>query len=571
MRAPLPTDERERLAALRAYHILDTAPEQSFDDLTLLASQICGTPISAISLIDEQRQWFKSIIGLDVRETPRDQAFCAHTILDSSQLLIVPDATRDPRFSDNALVLGEPNIRFYAGMPLVTFAGEALGSLCVIDRTPRVLSPGQLEALRVLGRQVVYQFELRRAHDALHRTVGQLRQTEADLRNEQYKQLELRDQLVSHVSHELRSPLTVIYQYATILHEGLAGPVNERQREFLDITLKNALQLQRMIGDLIDMTRAGTGKLALDRRRVSMREIVSEIAGSLAPVAAASGIELRTIFDATLPDVLGDPGRLRQVIVNLVDNGIKFTPTGGSITVRLALDPEEPGVARVTVEDTGSGISVECREHIFDRLYQVNKRSKVNRKGLGLGLYLCRDLVTRQGGRLWVESEPGQGSRFHFTVPLFDLATLLAPVLTPDNFRFRSLALLRIQVLPPAEGGAVDTHADPIGAAWNTVTACTNPAMDIVLPRLGEGDQPETIIVVAMADESGAKILEQRIEQQLGACAEAKANGYAWEQLATTLLVLPDERVQTASGSVAASIAAMIDPHLDNTSWAKAA
>ena len=104
MRAPLPADERERLAALRAYHILDTAPEQSFDDLTLLASQICGTPISAISLIDEQRQWFKSIVGLDVRETPRDQAFCAHTILDSSQLLIVPDATRDPRFSDNALV-----------------------------------------------------------------------------------------------------------------------------------------------------------------------------------------------------------------------------------------------------------------------------------------------------------------------------------------------------------------------------------------------------------------------------------------------------------------------------------
>ena len=137
MQASTPENEQPRLAALRSFHILDTAPEQSFDDITLLASQICGTPISAISLVDEQRQWFKSIVGLDTRETHRDAAFCAHTILDPSQMLVVPDAAQDVRFADNVLVVGDPRIRFYAGMPLVTFSGDALGSLCVIDRTPR--------------------------------------------------------------------------------------------------------------------------------------------------------------------------------------------------------------------------------------------------------------------------------------------------------------------------------------------------------------------------------------------------------------------------------------------------
>ena len=158
MVAPLPQDEEDRLAALRAYHILDTPAEVAYDDIIRLAAFICGTPISAVTLIDAERQWFKSILGFSATETPRDIAFCAHTIL-HLDLLVVPDAAEDARFSENPLVTGDPHIRFYAGVPLVTAEGHALGSLCVLDQTPRDLNADQREALRMLARHVVGQME----------------------------------------------------------------------------------------------------------------------------------------------------------------------------------------------------------------------------------------------------------------------------------------------------------------------------------------------------------------------------------------------------------------------------
>jgi anti-sigma regulatory factor (Ser/Thr protein kinase) len=156
------TDESTRLAALRAYRILDTAPEQAFDDLTLLASQICGTPIALISLVDADRQWFKSRIGISVAETSRAISFCARAV-EQRGPLIVRDTLEDERFRDNPVVTGEPKIRFYTGVPLITPDGHALGTLCVADRVCRTLTPGQMEALEALTRQVEAQLELRKS------------------------------------------------------------------------------------------------------------------------------------------------------------------------------------------------------------------------------------------------------------------------------------------------------------------------------------------------------------------------------------------------------------------------
>jgi len=158
--------EADRLAALRRYKILDTEPEQRFDDLALLASQICGTPMALISLVDRDRQWFKARVGVDVPQTPRDIAFCAHAI-EQPDLFVVPDALKDARFRDNPLVRAEPRIRFYAGAPLVTTGGNALGTICVLDREPRVLTQAQQDALEALKRQVVAQLDLRLSLDEL--------------------------------------------------------------------------------------------------------------------------------------------------------------------------------------------------------------------------------------------------------------------------------------------------------------------------------------------------------------------------------------------------------------------
>ncbi len=156
-----PDNEQGRIAALEKYAILDTEPEQSFDDLTLLASFVCKTPIAMISLVDEDRQWFKSRVGMDASETAREIAFCSTAIL-QSDIFVVPDALKDDRYRNNPLVVSDPYIRFYAGAPLINEDGYALGTLCVVDRTPRELMPEQKEALKALSRLVLAQLEFRR-------------------------------------------------------------------------------------------------------------------------------------------------------------------------------------------------------------------------------------------------------------------------------------------------------------------------------------------------------------------------------------------------------------------------
>ncbi len=197
MMAPTPKNERKRLEVLWQYDVLDTVPEQVFDDLTELAARICEAPIAMITLVDEKRQWFKSKVGVTISETSRDVSFCGHAIL-QQELFIVPDATRDERFANNPLVVTEPKIRFYAGAPLVTPDGHALGTLCVIDKVPHTLKPDQKRALQILSRHVMTQLELRRHALELARTREERDNIRRDLHQARSELNQARKQILRH-------------------------------------------------------------------------------------------------------------------------------------------------------------------------------------------------------------------------------------------------------------------------------------------------------------------------------------------------------------------------------------
>jgi signal transduction histidine kinase/ActR/RegA family two-component response regulator len=425
MKAPLPANEEQRLEALRRYEILDTMAEQAYDDITLLAAHLAGAPMAVISLIDRDRQWFKSKVGLTASETPRELAFCAHAILTPDTPLIVNDATREERFADNPLVTGNPGIRFYFGAPLVTDDRFALGTLCAIDVTPRTLDPQQVHALSALARQVVRLFELRRnaadlrtawmERDAHARQLELLRRDLEQARDAAEAANRAKSVFLANMSHDIRTPIAGVLGMSDLL---LDSGLSAGQREHVDSIRVSGEALLTLINDILDLSKVEAGKLEIDRYPVTVRPWITDIGRLMGIAATSKGIALETHIDDAVPAAaLLDGPRLRQVLVNLLGNAVKFTSVG-KVTLRLSATVQD-GRADLafSVRDTGPGIPASRRDAIFEAFTQADRSTSRHHGGTGLGLAISRRLVEAMGGTLTLESDEGVGTTFSFTIP----------------------------------------------------------------------------------------------------------------------------------------------------------
>ena len=412
--APLPPDEAKRIAALMQCGVLDTEAEQDFDDLTRLAADLLNVPIALVSLIDRDRQWFKSKVGLDACESGRDVAFCSHAIL-GEDLFVVPDATRDERFHDNPFVTDPPHIRFYAGAPLRSADGFNYGTLCVIDNRPRELRDEHAEVLRGLARQATAQLELRRNNRRLESEMAVRREAERQLeqaRDAAEAASRAKSAFLANMSHEIRTPLGAITGFADQLTSLPDAPEPER-RDWIDTIRRSAEHLLSLVNDVLDVSKIEAEQMTFESIPVDPLALAREAVELLRPKAADKGLDIALEPRGEPPAaVRGDPTRLKQVLLNLLSNAVKFTQTG-----RVALAVEHHGEgdhARLTfaVHDTGPGVEPDVLTRLFNAFCQADQTVTRRHGGTGLGLHISREICRRLGGDLTVRSVPGEGSTF---------------------------------------------------------------------------------------------------------------------------------------------------------------
>jgi signal transduction histidine kinase len=341
------------------------------------------------------------------------------------------------------------------------------------------------------------------------------RRRTAELEERRRQQLSMKDQLLSHVSHELRTPLTAIYQFVTILLDGIAGKLNGEQKEYLEIALRNVKQLQTMVGDLLDTARVDGGKLAVHLRGVSLYRAIHETIGSFLTDTRARSIELSEDIPSDLPILHADPHRLKQILTNLIDNAIKFTPENGRITVRARVCEEDNGFVRLSVQDTGCGIGPDHVAMIFNRLYQEEQSLATNRKGLGLGLHITKELVSRHGGRIWVESEPNKGSVFHFTLPVFSLKRSLRFLLESAPLSVTSLSIIAVD-LQPVPGTPPDVEKALYDMVWAFLNQLELPEQTALLPNIMPSSGHDCFYLAQAKDRESSRALAARVEKEIG-------------------------------------------------------
>jgi PAS domain S-box-containing protein len=373
------------------------------------------------------------------------------------------------------------------------------GSVRIISSVERVVLDEQGHVTRMIG---------------VNADVSERKAAEGALEQSGKDRMRFKDEFLSNVSHELRSPLTAIKQFTSILFSGIAGELTPVQREYQQIVLRNVQQLQSMIDDLLEVTRLESSKLTVELESASILDVVRDTLDTLQGAARAKGVSLSWDVPDNLPAAYADQTRLQQMLIILLDNAIKFTDNGGSVQIRAQLLPSDSQYLLIEVSDDGCGIPPDRVEHLFDRLYQVPATTTSSRRGLGLGLYICKELASLQGGEIWVTQQRLRGSKFSFTIPVFSLDSVVAPLLKNGAWPASSMSLVTVTLgrsgAPPFKNFQEDWSRD----ARSLLERCLLPDLDVLLPRTHAHGTGEQFFVAAFADDVGASVLVNRIRRQ---------------------------------------------------------
>lgn len=390
-------NEENRLKEFDGYSILDSLPEQEYDDITKLASQICDTPISLISLVDENRQWFKSKHGLNETETKRDFSFCAHAINDEKNIFIVKDSRLDNRFFDNPLVINSPNAIFYAGVPLITPNGFPLGTLCVIDHQPKELSENQLEVLKILSRQVIRLFELRKSKMLLENS-------------KKYLELKIQEseRLNQIAAHDLKAPLNNIISLSEILKSNDLISENIEVNEIVEFIQRSANSLNKLVYSILN-DNSNEIKIRSNFENFKLNEFIFEC---IDLISFKENYQFN--YKNSNSFVYSNRMLLQQIFINLISNAIKYND---KIEVIINIDSwEDENFYFFRISDNGKGIEKQYLDKIFDLNEVFSEKDRFGKRGNGIGLSTVKNLVNSLQGKIKVGSEVGKGSIFEFTV-----------------------------------------------------------------------------------------------------------------------------------------------------------
>lgn len=388
----------ERIKTLIDFNILDTSPEEMFDDITAIASAVCGMPIALISLLDLERQFFKSNFGINERETPIEYSFCKTAIENPTDIFIIEDARNDIRFKDNPFVLNDPNVVSYYGVPLNSKSGVAYGTLCVIDNKVKILTKEQKEILKKLSKQVEYLIELRKNNYLLAEYQVKIEKYSSEM--EEFAYL---------AAHDLKAPIRAIQSFVKLLDKKHKNLWDEKDEKYLFFIVESTTKMNHLIDDLLEYSK---NNLNNDNEiKFNLKELIFDVFRRL--TYDISEIKPELICDE-MPTITHSKIAFTLLFHNLIGNGLKYQNKNTTPIIKVHFK-ENVTHWIFSVEDNGIGIENEYFEIIFKPFKRLHTNSEY--QGNGLGLAVCAKIIDNLKGSIMLDSTPGKGSTFTISIP----------------------------------------------------------------------------------------------------------------------------------------------------------